>query len=139
MNADKICVHLRNLRLVFYLETELQSKLNLSRIACCEELSELTDVRQILDAVKGRVCRRPIGNRLKHVVEDRLVEDIVELAANLEVHPFREVEALIDVPVELLLTVDTQHIPSQVSVVAQERLGESQTLRVGADGDPIHY
>jgi len=132
MNADKICVHLRNLRLVFYLETELQPKLNLSRIACREELSELTDVRQILDAVKGRVCRRPIGNRLKHVVEDRLVEDVEELRTELKSISFRETKVLREIEIRKELIWEAERRSWRVSdLPGQRRLERKRIESVG--------
>ena len=68
---------------VLELEVELQSKLNLSRIACREELSKLADGSEVRNAAEGRVCRQTIRDGLEDVVEDRLVENVIELCAEL--------------------------------------------------------
>ena len=60
-----------------------------------------------------------------------VVEDVVELRTNLELGAFRELEVLIDVPVEIALAVESQHVAAQPSKVAEQRLGESDALRIG--------
>src|SRR5258705_13176538 len=64
------------------LERELQTQLNLSRVTCCEKLSELivaAAAYQRRNAAEHRIGRQPVRNCLDHVVKDRLVKDIEKL------------------------------------------------------------
>src|SRR6185503_8818004 len=129
MNADLIRVHLRKSAAGFRLEIELQPKLNLSRIACREELSELTDRRQARNAVERGICRCPIGNRLEHVVEDRLVEDIVELCAELKPVAFRETEVLREIQIREELIREAERRSWRTSNLSGQRRLERKRIK----------
>jgi YD repeat-containing protein len=65
-------------------EVELQTELNLSWPARPYELAEdRAGRKEIVQAREGRVRGQPVGQRLRDVVEGRLVEDVEELRAEL--------------------------------------------------------
>jgi len=97
------------------LEVELQPKLNLSRITRREELPELAYRRETRDVVECRIRRQAIRNRLKHVVEDRLVEDIVELGPELKPVSLRETEVLRQIEIREELTREAERRSGRVS------------------------
>src|ERR1700730_1318925 len=76
------------------LKAELNAKLNLARIARGEELAILRNGGQVRNAAKCRIGGQPIRNCLKHVVEDRVVADVVKLRAKLQAIACREPQVL---------------------------------------------
>ncbi len=76
------------------LKVELDAKLNLARIARGEELAKLRNGGQARNAAERRIGGQPIRNRLKHVIKDRVVEDVVKLRAQLQPIAFGEPQVL---------------------------------------------
>ena len=67
------------------------------------------------------------------------IEHVVELAAKLEVDALREMEVLIEVPVEITLSIQAQDVSSQSAEIPEKRLRQSEARRIITDGDAIHH
>src|ERR1051326_5496393 len=106
------------------LEIKLQTERNLPRIARGEELPELADPSEVSNAAESRVCRQSIRNRLEDVVEHRVIEDVVELGAELQLVTLAEVEVLRQVRIRVELARKAERRPRRVTNLARQRRAE---------------
>src|ERR1700682_561884 len=67
------------------------------------------------------------------------MEHVVELASKLEVYPLREMEILIEVPVEIALSIQPKNVSSQSAEIPEKRLRQSEAQRIITDGNTIHH
>src|ERR1044072_7817796 len=108
----------------FNLEVELQAQLNLPRIAGREELTKLADLLQLRNAGESHIGRQAIRNRLEHVVEHRVIEDVVELGAELQLVTLTEVEVLRQVRIGVELAREAERRPRRITNLARQRRAE---------------